>query len=61
MKVDVSRIRAHIETLAGYTRTPGAGTTRLSYSPQYRQACDYLVAYALPEAGPSLLAGQVDF
>lgn len=46
MKVDASRIRRHIETLAGFTSTPGAGTTRLSYTPEYRRACDYLIEHA---------------
>ncbi|MDZ7842430.1 MAG: Zn-dependent hydrolase [Gammaproteobacteria bacterium] len=46
MKIDISRIRRHIETLAGFTATPGAGTTRLSYTPEYRQACDYLIDHA---------------
>lgn len=46
MKIDVARIRRHIETLAGFTATPGAGTTRLSYTPEYRQACDYLIEHA---------------
>lgn len=46
MKIDVSRIRDHIETLAAFTATPGAGTTRLSYTPEYRQACDYLIDHA---------------
>lgn len=45
MKVDVSRIRRHIETLAGFTSTPGSGTTRLSYTPEYRRACDYLISH----------------
>lgn len=46
MNVDISRIRRHIETLAEFTTTPGSGTTRLSYSPEYRQACDYLIEHA---------------
>jgi hydantoinase/carbamoylase family amidase len=46
MKVDVSRIRRHIETLSAFTTTPGAGTTRLSYSPEYRRACNYLIDHA---------------
>lgn len=46
MNIDIERIRHHIETLARFTTTPGAGTTRLSYSPEYRAACDYLIDYA---------------
>ncbi len=42
MPVNIERIRQHIETLAGFTTTPGAGSTRLSYSAEYRQACDYV-------------------
>jgi allantoate deiminase len=45
LHVDVDRIRAHIDTLAGFTTTPGAGSTRLSYTPEYRGACDYLLDY----------------
>lgn len=42
MQVDIERIRQHIESLACFTTTPGAGSTRLSYTPEYRQACDYV-------------------
>jgi len=44
--VDVDRIRGHIETLAGFTATPGGGSTRLSFTAEYRCACDYLVDHA---------------
>lgn len=46
MKIEISQIRRHIETLAGFTSTPGAGSTRLSYTPEYRRACDYLINHA---------------
>lgn len=42
MHVNIQRIRRHIETLAAFTTTPGAGSTRLSYTPEYRQACEYV-------------------
>lgn len=44
MRVNIDRIRQHIEALARFTTTPGAGSTRLSYTPEYRQACDYIAA-----------------
>lgn len=46
MQVNIDRIRRHIEQLAQFTATPGAGSTRPSYTPEYRQACDYLVEQA---------------
>lgn len=46
MQVSIERIREHIEALARFTTTPGAGSTRLSYTPEYRQACDYFGARA---------------
>lgn len=46
MHVDIERIRRHIETLADFTTTPGAGSTRLSYTPEYRQACEYIGDHA---------------
>lgn len=36
------RIQRRIEALADFTATPGAGTTRMSYSPQGQQARDYI-------------------
>ncbi len=41
---DPQRIRALIEGLDAFTATPGKGTTRLTYSPQFRAASDYLRA-----------------
>ncbi len=46
MNIDIDRIRGHIETIAGFTTTPGEGATRLSYTPEYRAACDYLAEHA---------------
>lgn len=48
MKIDIARVRRHIERLATFTATPGAGTTRLSYTPEYRLACDYLADHLRP-------------
>ena len=42
MRVSLKRIREHIETISNMTSTPGAGATRLSFSPEYREACDYV-------------------
>lgn len=46
MRINIERIRRHIEALARFTTTPGAGSTRLSYTPEYRQACEYLAGEA---------------
>lgn len=43
LSTSIDRIRKHIETFAGFNATPRIGCTRVSYSPQYRQAQDYLV------------------
>lgn len=50
MHASEERIRQMIETLAGFTASPGRGTTRLTYSAQHRQALDYLAAQ-MQEAG----------
>lgn len=39
---NVERIRKDIETLRGYTEACEEGTTRLSYTPSYREGVDYL-------------------
>lgn len=44
------RIQRHIEALAAFTATPGAGTTRMSYSPQGQQARAY-IKQQMQEAG----------
>lgn len=36
------RVQKHLETLAQFTATPGNGTTRMSYSPEYQLARQYL-------------------
>lgn len=41
-----NRIQAHLGALAAYTTTPDAGCTRLTYSPEYRAACDYVAERA---------------
>lgn len=46
MHVEIDRIRRRLERTARFTATPDAGATRLTYSPEYRQACDYLLAEA---------------
>lgn len=40
----LERIRRDIVSIAAFNATPGEGTTRLSYSPEDRQARDYLIA-----------------
>jgi len=42
VKADVERIRSHLDNLSKFTATPGAGCTRLSYTPEFRAACDYV-------------------
>lgn len=46
MHVKIDRIRTHVETLARFTATPGAGSTRLSFSPEYRAACEHFLESA---------------
>ena len=46
MQVDIHRIQRDIEAIAAFTSTPGAGATRLSFSPEYRKACDYVAGEA---------------
>ncbi|MIL10171.1 Zn-dependent hydrolase, partial [Salmonella enterica subsp. enterica] len=41
---DPERLRRLIEGLDQFTATPGRGTTRLTYSPQFRAASDFLRA-----------------
>ncbi|WP_405406176.1 Zn-dependent hydrolase [Paracoccus sp. Ld10] len=47
---DVRRIEALIEGIDGFNATPGRGTTRLTYSPEYRAARNF-VAGRMVEAG----------
>ncbi|MFD1362859.1 Zn-dependent hydrolase [Lentibacillus salinarum] len=42
MQVNIERIQKHIETLSGFTQTPGNGVTRLSYSQEDLQAREYI-------------------
>lgn len=44
MKTNLERIKQHLEKLDTYTATPGAGTTRLSYSKEDLGARNYLKA-----------------
>ncbi|MEA3507470.1 MAG: Zn-dependent hydrolase [Synergistota bacterium] len=44
LATNFDRITKRIETLGGFNATPGNGCTRVSYSPQYRQAQEFLVA-----------------
>lgn len=44
MQIDISRLRRDLERIAEYNATPGQGCTRFSYSPEDRQARDYLLA-----------------
>src|SRR5687768_9092672 len=46
MPIDAERIRADIEAIARFTATPGAGADRPTFSPQWGQARDYVVAQA---------------
>ncbi len=42
MDVSQERIMRRIERLAGFTATPGKGSTRTTYTPEFRQALDFL-------------------
>ncbi|HYO09063.1 MAG TPA: Zn-dependent hydrolase [Tepidisphaeraceae bacterium] len=46
MSISPDRIRADIEAIARCTATPGAGADRPTFSPQWRQAVDYVVGQA---------------
>jgi allantoate deiminase len=46
MSINADRIRADIEAIARFTATPGAGADRPTFSPQWREARDYVVAQA---------------
>ncbi|MBU2957937.1 Zn-dependent hydrolase [Paracoccus sp. 1_MG-2023] len=54
--VNEKRVQAMIEDIAAFTASPGKGTTRLTYSPQHRDALDYLQG-RMQEAG---LATRID-
>lgn len=41
--IDINRIRRDIEAIAAFNSTPGQGCTRFTYSPEDRQARDYLI------------------
>lgn len=43
LKCNAERIRKNIETLAGFTRTPGQGCTRLSYTKEFREVGHYII------------------
>jgi allantoate deiminase len=44
MSNSIERIRQDVETIAGFTETAGAGTTRPTFSPAWRAARDYVVS-----------------
>ena len=46
MHVRIDRLRDHVEAIAGFTSTPGQGSTRPSYSAEFRKAQDYMEAKA---------------
>src|SRR5687767_1226537 len=46
MSISVDRIRADIEAISRFTATPGAGADRPTFSPQWQQARDYVIAQA---------------
>ena len=56
MRTNLARIRRDIEALSAFNATPGAGLTRLSFTPQHKQAQDYIVA-EMKKAG---LAVRID-
>jgi allantoate deiminase len=46
MPISEDRIRADVEAIARFTATPGAGADRPTFSPQWKQARDYVIAQA---------------
>lgn len=50
MKTKVERIQKDIEALAQFNATPGAGLTRMSFTPEHRAAQEYLIQ-AMEAAG----------
>ena len=45
METRLERIKEHLDRLSQFNMTPGKGITRYSYSPEDRQARDYLIDY----------------
>lgn len=43
MHIDISRLARDLESIAAFTATPGPGCTRLSYTPEYGKAREYLL------------------
>lgn len=46
MRVNIDRIQRHVEAIGRFTSTPGNGSTRPSYSPEFRDAYDYMTQKA---------------
>ena len=46
MAINPDKIAADIEAIARFTATPGAGADRPTFSPQWREARDYVIAQA---------------
>jgi hydantoinase/carbamoylase family amidase len=44
VNINADRIRRDIETIAGFTQTPGAGATRPTFSPAWKSARDYVTS-----------------
>lgn len=44
MRVNLERIKKDIETLAGFTDTPGKGVTRFSYTENDQKAREYIIS-----------------
>lgn len=44
MTINADRISKDIETIAGFTETPGKGATRPTFSPSWRAARDYVIS-----------------
>jgi len=47
MAVNAERLAADIARIARCTRSPGAGASRPTFSPAWREACDHVVAEAI--------------
>jgi len=61
MKINADRIAADLDLIAGITETPGKGSSRPTFTPQWAMARDYVIAQAKAAGCDSLIdpAGNV--
>ncbi len=44
MEINIDRLETHLSHLKKISATHGEGVTRLTYTEQYKQACDYFIS-----------------